>query len=105
MSRHAKLRAKKQPWPVRWRVRSGALSAVVRAEAAHEAFIAAVRAAKPKSLGAIAECESLDGPVEGDTFWYCSTERALKAAGMWGDETTLGGEGSPLRAPHEDGTP
>ena len=69
----------------RWRVRSGDLDAVAEAPTAWEAFLAAVRASPPKTLGLVAECESLDGEVDGDTTWYCSTERHLRAAGLWGD--------------------
>lgn len=67
----------------RWRVKSGDLNALAEAPTAWEAFLAAVRAERPKSLGIIAECESLDGPVGDDTVWYCSTERNLKEAGLW----------------------
>ena len=68
----------------RWRVRSGDLDALAEAPTAWGAFLAAVRAENPKTLGIVAECESLDRPVGDDTIWYCSVERNLKEAGLWG---------------------
>lgn len=70
----------------RWRVQSGALDATVEADSAHEAFATAIREHNPESLGLIAECESLDGPVGDDTLWYCDTERTLREMGKWDEE-------------------
>ena len=69
---------------MRWHVKSGDLDAVAVGAKPWDAFLAALKAERPKSLGLIVECTSLDGPLDGYDVWYCATERALRKAGLWG---------------------
>jgi hypothetical protein len=68
-----------------WRLRSGTLDCVHLGPTPKAAFLAAVRQHNPQGLGLICEIYENGAPQTDEGTFYLSTERILKAAGLWGD--------------------